>query len=378
MQIALWCVAGFVLNNGAANVHRIASSGGRGRYPRFFYSDILRRTDFKKHMTSSVITSLSSSSVDDEQRTVSDVYEEGMAILEANNVPDADDSSRYLLCSAANLGYRYSDFRQNMSKLLSKKELATFQAYIAKRLNREPIQYIIGNWDFCGMQFVCEPPVLIPRPETEELVEYIIASKILLESSSSKILDVGAGTGVIGIALLTQIKNATCIGLDVNPTAVSLANMNAAIMLGTTDACRYHCIKKSFLEYTAYHHQTIESDDEKFDIIVSNPPYIPSADILDLEPEVKRYEDHGALDGGVDGLDIIKDLIKHASKLLKPDGPRELWMEVADTHPPVLEKLLNPGQGGHEDNELRIQSNCTLLECITDLYGNPRFIRLKY
>lgn len=320
-----------------------------------------------RHMSKDSLSSLS-------EPTVSEAYKEGLSILETNQVPDADDSARYLLCSAANLGYKLSDFCSNLDRKLTNQELKIFKAHLAKRLDRTPVQYIIGNWDFHGLQFLCEPPVLIPRPETEELVDYVIASRIL-QDIPARILDVGAGSGVIGITLLTKLPGSSCMSIDINPTAVSLANANAAIILGSDHSHRYQCINSSFVNF-------VESTAERFDIVVSNPPYIPTADIAGLEPEVRIFEDSQALDGGSDGLDIIRELIMKSSVLLRSDGPRELWMEVSDTHPALLEELLISSStgavfsGGAE--EFAVLTESLTLESITDIFGNPRFVRLKY
>ena len=250
-----------------------------------------------------------------------------------------------------------------------------------------PVQYILGNWDFFGLKLECRAPVLIPRPETEELVERVLASRgpdgtDLLHSSDADggadsssaaatyLLDVGAGTGAIGLALLHAMaataapgkSRASCLGLDINPSAVSLALRNAQLLL--PDAAAYRCLPTSFLDYARS-----GQGDGLFDLIVSNPPYISSDEMAALEPEVADYEDHLALHGGVDGLDMVRELLAHAGRLLRPAGRRELWLEVARRHPDMIQGLLQEGTddagGGWE-----------LLEKITDLAGNPRFVRL--
>jgi len=249
------------------------------------------------------------------------------------------------------------------------------------------------------MTVKCRSPVLIPRPETEELVDYILKSNILQSLATGKqkqqqyILDVGAGSGVIGIALLNNLPNTKCIALDINEIAVELANENAKFVLQNS-ANRYQCIHTSFMDFVSSssdiivdsskvaastpsipNHTTeaIHSEEREknkiplFDIIVSNPPYIPSTDVVELQTEVKDWEDAGALDGGLDGLDMIKDLIRHSYSLMNPLGTRELWMEVSHLHPEVIREWT-------EKEKIPVE----LIETWNDLSGKPRFVRLRY
>ena len=228
--------------------------------------------------------------------------------------------------------------------------------------------------------------VLIPRPETEELVDYILSSKILRGISEPKILDVGAGTGAIGIALLSKLPTAACYAIDINEVAVELANENAMHILTPLSATasrsssvvsssssaaasrinRYNCELISFLDFiSSGKHRG------KYDLIVSNPPYIPSDEMLELEPEVKNFEDHRALYGGDDGLSIVRDIILHSKQLLRPNGPGEIWMEVARRHPKAIEELMKGKESGLYGVDF------DFVEGIVDMSGNPRFVRLR-
>jgi release factor glutamine methyltransferase len=228
-------------------------------------------------------------------------------------------SARMMLCDVTKIGYRLSDFNKNQDIILSSSQLIQLSEYCRLRKERTPLQYVIGNWDFYGFTVLCKPPVLIPRPETEELVERILNEGFLQKlGRGARILDVGAGTGVIGIALLSQLPAATCDALDINEIAVKLANDNANLVLNPKNnqkEQRYLCQFKSFLDF---HQSGVGS--ACYDIIVSNPPYIPSRDMDTLEPEISKYEDHKALDGGLDGLDMVRDLILHSQDLLNPTG----------------------------------------------------------
>jgi release factor glutamine methyltransferase len=173
-----------------------------------------------------------------------------------------------------------------------------------------------------------------------------------------KILDIGCGTGVIGLALLSQLPHASCVAIDVNPLAVTLSERNSENLL--TDKSRYNCSCQSFndlLSSGAY----INS----FDIIVSNPPYISTADMPGLDDEVRLYEDANALDGGEDGMSLIRDIIANSDSLLKSESAfRQLWMEVDRKHP---------------DEITRSQLNSAIsVKSFNDFTGNPRFVMLKY
>lgn len=286
------------------------------------------------------------------------------------NVSEPESSARYLICDVTKIGYRMSDFNNNQDMKLNSTQLNQLNEFCFRRIKREPVQYIIGNWDFYGSTFNCKSPVLIPRPETEELVDHILNSKRLqsIKTHTIRILDIGAGSGVIGITLLNELKNLDieCTAIDISSDAVSLASINAKQVLKNRYN-RYNCFLYSFQEYV-----DICLKDKSFipfDMIISNPPYIPSEEMKDLEPEVIDYEDHGALHGGNDGLDIIRDIINQAPKLLRNDGQREIWMEVSSSHIDMIEKWMNQ-PGTHSDS-------CTLKK-IRDFSGKNRFIFLKY
>lgn len=284
-----------------------------------------------------------------------------MSSLRSSDISEPEESARYLLLDVLQQGYRHSTFLQSLEKPLNASQVTQFRSHISRRLRNEPVQYIIGNWDFFGLTFLCQAPVLIPRPETEELVEIILRRKLLGDVSEPYILDVGAGTGVIGIALLSRLPGAKCLAIDINPTAVNLSRENAARILGR-DSNRYHCQHMSLAELAG---NTVFR--QKFDLIVSNPPYIPVEEMATLQPEVGAFEDERALCGGREGLDVVSQLIGSAQALLSPTGPRELWMEVSHRHPAMIERLLRPPN----------QCEMEFVESIVDLSGKPRFVRLR-
>lgn len=186
--------------------------------------------------------------------------------------------------------------------------------------------------------------------------------KFIFILGTAKVLDIGIGTGAIGLALLSNYKNLTCLGLDINPLAISLASENAKSLQLES---RYNCILKSFKEYA----EQFTCKDVKFDLIISNPPYIPTKEMSELEAEVARYEDHFALHGGEDGMDIIREIIDIGPSLLSSKGSKEIWMEVSSHHPKEICRLVKV-----DERWRQIYSHA---EAIDDIFGKPRFVRLK-
>jgi release factor glutamine methyltransferase len=161
----------------------------------------------------------------------------------------------------------------------------------------------------------------------------------------------------------------SCVALDVNPVAVELSMENAKEAL--SDYSRYSCILKDFLEYAKD-----PSQNGTFDVIVSNPPYIPSDEMLDLSSEVSDYEDHRALHGGEDGMDLIREIIELGPELLSDEGPGELWLEVARRHPDAIEEYVRQ-YNAELDHQNDKRKRFYFVEGINDLSNNPRFARLR-
>lgn len=296
----------------------------------------------------------------------------------AGDVPEARLSAEYLLAHAAGLRERSGLFRLG-GEPLPEAVRGPFEEMCLQRLRRTPVQYIVGDWDFHELTLRLSPPVLIPRPETEELVELVLASTRGPAAAAAaagrdfRILDVGCGSGAIGLALLRQLPNAECVGLDVSTEAIALSRLNAR-ELGLSS--RYEAVleplgiaalaRRSPPEPTA----AAAGVARRFDVLVSNAPYIPSADMLSLPPEVRRFEDERALCGGQDGLDVIRDVLRAAPLLLRPGGTRGIWLEVDVSHPPLLREWLHePGARG---------LGVGMVRWILDLSGRPRFCELQW
>lgn len=177
----------------------------------------------------------------------------------------------------------------------------------------EPIQYIIGHVDFRGLEIWCDRRALIPRPETELLIDAIFSAPIT-HHSALRIADVGTGTGCIALALLAELPNAEVIGIDLSLAALALARENAK-RLGMID--RFQAVENNLLE--GFQKDTL-------DMVVSNPPYILSEVCKTLDPSVRDFEPQLALDGGRDGLDLIRILVEQAARVLNPGGG--LFLEI--------------------------------------------------
>lgn len=192
-------------------------------------------------------------------------------------------------------------YRQNV---IYEKEENLFNKIVEEKLSGKPLAHIIGEAEFMGRLFSVGPTVLIPRPETEELVEETV--KNLTGAQPSRILDLCSGSGCIAISLAFMFPSAEVIGADISPQALEVARKNAANMnLGK---------RVKFVQSDLF-----ENIEGEFDFIISNPPYIPTDIIESLSPEV-RSEPRLALDGGPDGLDIIRKIIANACVHLKAGG----------------------------------------------------------
>jgi release factor glutamine methyltransferase len=199
------------------------------------------------------------------------------------------------------------DIIAHPERRLSNSELDAFLSFIDKRASRYPLAYILGHKEFFGLDMEVAPSVLIPRPETEILVETIISH---FRSSRLDIADIGTGSGAIAIAIAASIPGANVFATEISPEALKVAGRNIA---NHQLESRVTLIEGDLLE-------PLKEFGCKFDAIVSNPPYIPSADIELLEPEVAVHESRTALDGGPDGLDAYRRLLPEALSLLRENG----------------------------------------------------------
>lgn len=179
--------------------------------------------------------------------------------------------------------------------------------HIARRAGGEPFHYIKGKKEFYGLDFIVSPAVLIPRPETEMLVDRSIG--LLNASAQPRFCEVGVGSGCISIAILAHVPGASAVGLEISSEAIEIGRANAA---SNGVAPRFEIRRSDMFASLA--------DDERFDLIVSNPPYIPATELAGLQREVRDHEPRTALTDGGDGLSIIRRLAKDSPRFLSPGG----------------------------------------------------------
>ena len=195
------------------------------------------------------------------------------------------------------------------------------------RCSGTPVARLLGHKEFWSLQFAVSRETLIPRPESETLVAAALEG--FEESAAWRILDLGCGCGCLLLALLWERRRASGLGVDMSPGAVAIAKDNAKA-LGLGEAARFR------------HGNWGEGIGERFDLVVSNPPYIPSADIAGLQAEVRLHDPHLALDGGRDGMDGLRAVVAAAARLLRPGG-RLLLEAGAGQARPVAEHMTERG-----------------------------------
>lgn len=223
--------------------------------------------------------------------------------LEAAGVDTPVLDARLLLEAGA--GIARLDIITDPRRVLSDAQAAAVEALTRRRETREPISHILGRKAFWSLDLAVTPDVLTPRPETELLVH--VALEMLTPGASARVLDLGLGSGAILLAVLTERPNATGVGVDASGAALAVARHNAdALGLAA--------------RLTLQHGDWCLGMEGPFDLVLSNPPYIPSQEIAGLEPEVARHEPRLALDGGVDGLDAYRAILAGLPRLLAPDG----------------------------------------------------------
>jgi release factor glutamine methyltransferase len=224
--------------------------------------------------------------------------------LAEKGVENARLEAEWLLCAA--LGLDRVGLYVNFDRPLTEAELAAYRGMVMRRARREPLQYILGTQEFMGLDFEVSSAVLIPRHDTETLVE----EAVRLGGDAKRILDMGAGSGCIAVTLAKKLHGAELFGVEKSPEALAMARRNAE-RHGTAVTLREGSLFEPFTG-------------ERFDLIVSNPPYIPTGVIAELQPEVRDHEPRAALDGGPDGLAFYRVIIPAALDYLNTGG----WLLV--------------------------------------------------
>ncbi len=249
------------------------------------------------------------------------------------------------LLAGAALGLSLERIVAEDARLLRADELQALAALAARRVRREPMAQILGRREFYGRPFRVSRDVLTPRPDSETLIEAVL-ERIDDRSAPLRLLDLGLGSGCLLLTLLAELPQASGTGIDISAAALAVARDNA-MALGVADRC--HLVQGDWSETIA----------GPFDIVISNPPYIPAGDIAGLEPEVAQYEPRLALDGGADGLDFYRRLATDLPRLLAPGG--------------LVAVEIGQGQGAAV-NRLFQEAGLRLLPARADLAGIERCI----
>jgi len=235
----------------------------------------------------------------------------------------------------------------NFERVLTPAETDALREFVKRRGQREPLQHITGSTSFCGLEIAVNRHALVPRPETELLAELGWNFLSTLNSQPSTCLDFGTGTGCIAIALAVKCPTAKIVATDVSADALALAMRNA-VRNGVAERIEFLQGDGLAALQNVGQASCLSLSDEKktgtggtpvlrFDLIISNPPYIPSAEIATLEPEVRDFDPRGALDGGADGLDYYRLLSSQAPAFLRPGG--KVMLELGDGQAEAVRKI---------------------------------------
>ena len=276
--------------------------------------------------------------------TIRTALQEATTALERAGVENAAANAEWMMADV--IGCSRPALPLHWAKPLEPAQIQRWQSLLTGRTNRIPLQHLLGTAQFCGLEFEVNRSVLVPRPETELLAEAAWAVAAVKESAV--VLDVGTGSGCLAVAVAVHAKETIVHALDVSPAALNMARANAE-RHGVADRITFH-----------------EGDALRalpsvglFDVIVSNPPYIPSLEIESLQVEVRDHDPRLALDGGADGLDFYRSLARHGLSRLQPDG--RLLLEVGDGQAGAVVELIT-AQGGR------------VLEVLPDLNNIERIV----
>ena len=276
---------------------------------------------------------------------VLEVIKTGSELLKEKNISSHVLDTELLLSKSLNKSRE--ELLINLDQNINKRELTNFNKYLIRRSNKEPIAYLLGEKEFWSKKFFVNKDTLIPRPETELLVEKLVT---IYKEKKITILDIGTGTGCIIASLLSELKNSSGTAVDISREAIIVAKKNA---------CKF-----KLSDRIKFLHKPFEKlYGKKFDLIVSNPPYIKRKDIKNLSDDIKKFEPKMALDGGNDGLDLIKKIIYKSKKILKINGT--LALEIGNEQINKVSKILI-------DNKFRI--SCV----IKDFRNNVRCVIAEY
>ncbi|MGL1902358.1 MAG: peptide chain release factor N(5)-glutamine methyltransferase [Fibrobacterales bacterium] len=279
--------------------------------------------------------------------TILEIINKTTSFFESKGIDNAKYDAQHLI--AFGLGMERMDLYLKFDQPLQEEDLTALRPLVGRRGNREPLQHIVGKTGFRNLDLKCDNRALIPRPDTEGIVD--IVSELTKEKEHLSILDIGVGTGAIILSIAQEITGHTYTGTDISHEALSLAQENA-IQNNLTDTIR-------FLQADLFSSEVLKTQ-RPFDIIVSNPPYITSQVITELEPEVKEYDPMLALDGGTTGLDWYTQFFNEVSPFLKEEG--FIVLEIGYDQKQALTQLIESTIG------------ISLIEVKKDYSENDRFV----
>ncbi len=274
-----------------------------------------------------------------------DVIKIGSNLLKENKISSHILDSEILLSKALNKSRE--KILINLDEEINKKNISIFKKYLTRRSKKEPIAYILKEKEFFSRKFYVNKNTLIPRPETEILIDKLLK---IFKKKRVSILDIGTGSGCIIISLIINLKDSIGEGIDISKKAIQVARKNA--------------FKYQTLNRIKFKIKPIDNlFGRRFDLIVSNPPYIEKKAIKNLSDDIKRFEPRMALDGGNDGLDLIKKVIYKSKEILKVNGT--LALEIGNEQIKKVSKILI-------DNNFRIK------HVIKDYKNNVRCVIANY
>ena len=288
------------------------------------------------------------------QMTVLEILNRTKVFFEKKGIPDARLDAEYIISHGLQMKSRM-DIYLNFEKPLTEAELDVLRQMVARRANREPLQHIIGDTSFRGFIIKCDPRALIPRPETESLVD--MAKEALKDVENPFIVEVGTGTGAISIACAKEIAGAKVLATGISEDALSLARENAASNgLGeNSEGAKLAFAKGDLLDAV--------TDTAKIDCLIANLPYIPDGEKGKLQPEVDKFDPALALFGGPDGLTLVRKLLQQTEGKLSAGAP--ILLEIGSEQAEVLK------------NEAANYPWLEFSGIHKDFCGNVRFISYK-
>lgn len=283
-----------------------------------------------------------------------DLIRLGTEYFKLKGIDEARLTIELMLCHV--LKCRRVDLYVNFEKPLTKSEVEELRKMMRRRLLKEPLQYIIGKTEFMGLEFKLSPAVLIPRPETEFLVEKAIEilKKDLADRQSLKVLDIGTGSGNIAISLAKLIGDKiSVVGIDISKEAIEISTENAKL----------NVVKNvEFIQFDLFSDKFVSEFENKFDLVVSNPPYIAVDEVENLQDEIKVFEPRHAITDGADGLSFYRRIAQIGKKIAKQNA--FILLEIA--------------YGKSEDvKKIFAQEDYKQIEVFKDYLGIERVVKIK-